>query len=277
MIGMEESAGRSGTILSKPAGTIAPVQPLPEKQSHVSPAPNMSKPEDSTAAPIGTTPRDETADPAWGQPRVMRRRSVQLPLRDATGGNGEIRTLTVTELFTDGRGPLLEGDLFAERAELTIGLNAASITGMHTYLMVGEIRIDGRLVYLPERRAESRVVNDGILVRCVGLPEWHREILLAWVRSKESVKAATCVAVASKILYQIGNLGLAPRRDCWFPAAFFSHLAHHGLRSRDGNPVELGFYSINRDADRAWCDLAPSRLLPGLLRRTVALARKPKR
>lgn len=181
--------------------------------------------------------------------------------------------MPVTEIFTSGRGALVEQDLFDDRADLTIGLNAGSITGMHTYLMVGGVRIDGRLVYLPERRAGSRMVHDGILVRCMGLPDRHRECLLDWLRSKESVKAATCVAVASKILYQIGNLGLAPRRGSWLPAGFFKHLAHHGLRASDGKPVDLGFYVINRDAHRVWRDLAPWRMMPGLLRRSVAVAR----
>ena len=185
--------------------------------------------------------------------------------------------MSVTEIFTGERGPHMEEDLFAERADLMIGLNAASVTGMHTYLLMGEFRIDGRLIYLPERRDRDRVVHDGLVVRCAVLPEWHMENLRAWMHSKERVKAATCVAVVSKILYQIGALGLAPRRGCWLPSAFFSNLAHHGLQGRDGHPVEHRFYAINRDADRLWDDLAPWRLLPGVLRRAVALGREHRR
>ena len=162
---------------------------------------------------------------------------------------GTNKEFKYTYLKTDQRSKFKESDLFNDKSDLIIGVDTEGFTKGHVYMVIDDIRVDGRLLFA--RHTELRKkweISNGIFVRLKGLPKENKQKLLELVASEETVRDLTCVASACKIIFEYGGLN-GPGKEYLFPSDLLKYILdkNHEL-SNNPNRLKFEIFTLNSDA-----------------------------
>ncbi|MDB5038707.1 MAG: hypothetical protein JWQ35_2235 [Bacteriovoracaceae bacterium] len=206
---------------------------------------------------------------------------VSVTPEEASKTMGVRRAFKLGQIKTEPGKRFIETEIFKKPAAFMIGLDVTGNTHGHEYLAASDkgssnerktYAYDGRLFFnLPDVVKGDWHFSDGVIIRAENIPEENRAKLLAYfeavvarkelktlspskVKKLPNVRAATCIASACKVIYNIAgfknNLG-----HPWFPSTFLKHLAEHRLIGADGKPVEFEIYTLNADYKTFWNNL----------------------
>ncbi len=163
------------------------------------------------------------------------------------GTNKEIK---YTYLKTDQRKRFKESDLFKDGSDLIIGIDTEGYTKGHVYMIIDNVRTDGRLLFAQHtKQKEKWEISNGIFVRLKGLPEENKQKLYELIASEEVVRDLTCVAATCKIIFDYGGLN-GPGKEFLFPSGLLKYVLdkNHNL-SKNPNSLKFEIFTLNADAE----------------------------
>lgn len=178
---------------------------------------------------------------------------------------GAAKTLKYTALLTKGGLDFSEDEIFNDKADLIIGISANGNTQGHTYLIINDQRLDGRMFLAPHTVDKSDwKLAKGVIIRFKNLPQITKDRLAAFLQSEKVLRTPTCVYAACRVLYdeEIGNFANPPDSYFWFPSNLLKHIAQTGLVTKDGVRSEAEIYALNSDIDLVWNNLPSAVKVP---------------
>lgn len=176
------------------------------------------------------------------------------------------RAFNYTVLLTKNGQNFSEQDLFNDKSDLIIGIDTEGNTQGHTYLIINDKRIDGRMFFaLDTVIDEGWTLSKGILLRYKNVPQETKDRLVAWLNSGKTFRTATCVATGCRLLYEIAQFQNPPDHDYWFPSKLLKHIAQTGLVTKEGVPLTPEIYALNSDITSVWNNLPNAVKVPTFL------------
>lgn len=194
----------------------------------------------------------------------------QIALKDLDPNAPQGVNLYFTTLSTLGAKDYNEAELFSNKSDLIIGIDATGNSKGHMYVILdGDTRVDGRLFYLQPLIDKAHwVVSDGMIFRYKNLPPENKKRIISWYSSNPVSRGATCIVAGEKILFDIGELGRSSNHF-WFPGEFLDYMTAKGLTDSQGEKITPEVYLINLEIHSFWSHLPRWKNVPRFLLKTL--------
>ncbi len=163
---------------------------------------------------------------------------------------GTEKAIDYIAIKTDLRKKVQEEDLFNDQSDVILGIDTTGYTKGHVYMIISNKRIDGHILFAAQTEVENTyTLSRGLFIRIKNLPEANKKRLLKWATSGNATRAATCVAVACKFLFQRAGLK-GPKSYFWFPSEILGFIVEKGLIGTKKQKATIEIYTLNEKLDK---------------------------